>query len=115
MEQPVGFIKENEKEKVCRLLKFIYGLKQSSRQWYIRFHNTIVSNDFTMINEDHCVYTKRDKDKFIVLSLYVDNILIVGNDKDFIKHVKEWLSSNFEMKDMGEAVYILGVMISKNR
>ena len=81
MEQPIGFIKENEKEKVCRLLKSIYGLKQSSRQWYIRFHNTIISNDFTMIDEDHCVYTKRNKDKFVILSLYVDDILIVGNDK----------------------------------
>ena len=68
-----------------------------------------------MINEDHCVYTKRDKDKFIILSLYVDDILIAGNDKEFVKHIKEWLSSNFEMKDMGEAAYILGVKISRNR
>ena len=113
MEQPVGFIKENEKEKVCRLLKSIYGLKQSSRQWYIRFHNTIISNDFTMINEDHCVYTKRDKDKFIILSLYVDDILIVGNDKEFLKGIKGWLSSNFEMKDMGEAAHILRVKNSR--
>ena len=115
MEQPVGFIKENEHEKVCRLLKSIYGLKQSSRQWYIRFHNTIISNDFTMIDEDHCVYTKRNKDKFVILSLYVDDILIAGNDKEFLKSIKGWLSSNFEMKDMGEAAYILGVKISRNR
>ena len=85
MEQPVGFIKENEKEKVCRLLKSIYGLKQSSRQWYIRFHNTIISNDFTMIDEDHCVYTKRNKDQFVILSFYVDDILIAGNDKEFFE------------------------------
>ena len=68
-----------------------------------------------MIDDDHCVYTKRDKDKFIILSLYMDDILISGNDNEFIKHIKEWLSSNFEMKDMGETAYILGVKISRNR
>ena len=45
----------------------------------------IISNDFMMIDEDHCVYTKRDKDKFIILSLYVDDILIAGNDKEFFE------------------------------
>ena len=67
-----------------------------------------------MIDEDHCVYTKRDKDKFIILSLYVDNILITGNDKEFFERHQRTLSSNFEMKDMGEAAYILEVKISRN-
>jgi transposase InsO family protein len=115
MEQPIAFIKQGQEHKVCRLLKSIYGLKQSSRQWYIRFHNAIISYDFKMINEDHCVYIKRSKDKFIILSLYVDDILIAGNDKEYVETIKGWLSSNFEMKDMGEATYILGVKISRDR
>jgi len=60
------------------------------------------------------VYTKRSKYKFVILSLYVDDILIAGNDKEYVNHVKGWLSSNFEMKDMGEAAYILGVKISRD-
>ena len=75
----------------------------------------IISNDFMMIDEDHCVYTKRDKDKFIILSLYMDDILIAGNDKEFLKGIKGCLSSNFQMKDMGGAAHILGVKISRNR
>ena len=114
MEQPIGFIKEGHEHKVCRLLKSIYGLKQSLRQWYIRFHNVIISNDFTMIDEDHCIYTKRSKDKFVILSLYVDDILISGNDKEYTNDIKAWLSSNFEKKDMGEVSYILGVKISRD-
>ena len=115
MDQPTGFVKEGNKHKVCKLLKSIYGLKQSSRQWYFCFQEVVLSNGFTMIDEDNCVYTKRSKGKFIIMSLYVDDILIAGNDKEFVMEIKAWLSSNFEMKDMGEAAYILGVMISRNR
>ena len=114
MDQPTGFVKEGHEHKVCKLLKSIYGLKQSSRQWYIRFHEVVLSNGFTMIDEDNCVYTKRSKGKFVIMSLYVDDILIAGNDKEFVMEIKAWLSSNFEMKDMGEAAYILGVKISRN-
>ena len=115
MEQPTGFIMKDQEEKVYRLSRSIYGLKQSSRQWYIRFHNAIMAYDFTMIDEDHCVYIKRSKDQFVIISLYVDDILIAGSNMEFVHTVKSWLSSNFEMKDMGEAAYILGVKISRDR
>ena len=58
MEQPVGFVIQNQEHKVFKLNISIYGLKQSSRQWYLKFHNEITLCDFTMINEDHCVYVK---------------------------------------------------------
>ena len=67
-----------------------------------------------MIEEDHCVYVKRSKESFIILSLYVDDILLVGNNKEFIKTIKEWLFSTFEMKDMGEASFVLGVKILRD-
>ena len=51
------------------------------------------------------------KDKYVLLSLYVDDILIVGNNLEFVQTIKRWLSSIFEMKDMGETSYILGVKI----
>ena len=67
-----------------------------------------------MIEEDHCVYVKRFDDKFAILSLYVDDILIATNDKEFMLTIKSWLSTNFDMKDMGEADYILGVKIKRD-
>ena len=115
MEQPVGFVIQSQEHKVCKLNKSIYGLKQSSRRWYLKFLNEITLCDFTMIDEDHCVYVERDKDRYVLLSLYVDDILITGNDLEFVKTIKEWLSSTFEMKNMGEASYILGVKIQRNR
>jgi hypothetical protein len=59
MAQPAGFEVQGHKRKVCRLQRSIYGLKQSSRQWYLRFHDSITSFGFEMIEEDHCVYLKR--------------------------------------------------------
>ena len=68
-----------------------------------------------MMEKDNCVYIKRSNNHFIILSLYVDDILIVGNDKKLIDVTKKWLSSNFEIKDMGEASYVLGVKILRDR
>ena len=61
-----------------------------------------------------CIY-KRSEKFFVILSLYVDDILLAGNDKEYLLSIKEWLSSNFEMKDMGEAEFILNVKIQRDR
>ena len=68
-----------------------------------------------MIDEDHYVYIRQHKDKYALLSLYVDDILITGNDLEFVQTMKRWLSSTFEMKDMGKTFYILGIKIHRNR
>lgn len=59
-----------------------------------------------MTEEDHCVYIKRQENTFLIRTLFMDNILIVGNDKEMIITIQRWLSSTFEMKDMGQAHYL---------
>ena len=71
----------------------------------------MLKDGFTIMEEDHCVYIKRSNNHFIILSLYVDDILISGNDKKLIDVTKKWFSSNFEIKDMGEDSYVIGVKI----
>lgn len=115
MKQPMGFELQGSEHKVCKLLKSIYGLKQSSRQWYIRFHKAVESYGFSAMDEDRCVYYKNSGTKFMIMTLYVDDILLASNDVSYLMDIKSWLSSNFEMKDMGEAAYILGIKISRNR
>ena len=68
-----------------------------------------------MVKEDHYVYVKWSKEIFLILSLYVDDILLAGNDKEMIVATKAWLASNFEMKNMGEASYMLEVKIFRYR
>ena len=115
MEQPVGFIVKGQERKVCKLQRSIEGLKQSSRQLYLKFHKVILTYDFKMIDEDHCVYVKGTSGKFSILFLYVDDILIAKSDKEYLMDIKRWLSTHFDMQDMGEANYILGVQIKRDR
>ena len=114
MNIPLGFKLKGQERKVCKLKRSLYGLKQASRQWNLKFHQAMSKDGFTMMEEDHCVYIKRSNIGFIILSLYVDDILIAGSDKKLIYFTKKWLSSNFEMKNMGEASYVLGVKIFRD-
>ena len=79
MDQPDGFQIKGQEGKVCRLKKSLYGLKQFSSQWYLRFHEAILDIGYEMSPLDHCVYVWRDKEKLALLSLYVDDILLASN------------------------------------
>ena len=70
-----------------------------------------MSYHFKMMDEDHCIYVKRSSDKFVILTLYMDDILLAGNNVEYLLTIKEWLSFDFQMKDIREASYILGVKI----
>ena len=114
IDQPLCFEFKGQERKVCKLKRSIYGLKQASRQWNIKFHLVVLNEGFKMVEEDHCVYLKRSNNGFVILSLYVDDILLVGTNKKMIDTAKRWLSLNFEMKDMGEASYVLSMKIVRD-
>ena len=80
MAQPKGFVMEGKERLGCRLKKSIYRLKQASRQWYLKFDQTIKNFGFKKNVEDNCVYTKFKNGKFIFLVLYVDDILLASSD-----------------------------------
>ena len=100
---------------VCKLNKSIYGLKQASRQWYLKFNDTITSFGFKENIVDRCIYLKVSGSKFIFLILYVDGILLASSDLGLLHTTKKFLSENFEMKDMGEATYVIGIEIFRDR
>ena len=114
MAQPKGFIVEGKKRMGCRLKKFIYGLKQASRQWYLKFDGTIRKFGFKENVEDNCIYTKFKNGKFIFLILYMDDILLGSIDVNLLLETK-FLSSNFDIKDLGEASFVLGIEIHRDR
>ncbi|KAL1194920.1 Retrovirus-related Pol polyprotein from transposon TNT 1-94 [Cardamine amara subsp. amara] len=115
MTQPEGFTDPKNAGKVCKLHRSIYGLKQASRSWNLRFDEAVEKFDFIKNEEEPCVYKKTSGSGVAFLVLYVDDILILGNDVPLLQSVKTWLVSCFSMKDMGEAAYILGIRIYRDR
>ena len=115
MIQPEGFVAPEDAGKVCKLKRSIYGLKQASRSWNLRFDEVVKGFGFIQNGEESCVYKKVSGSAISFLILYVDDILLIGNDKEFLNTIKESLKSSFSMKDLGEAAYILGIKIYRDR
>jgi hypothetical protein len=78
------------------------------KQWYLKFDETIRSFGFKENEEDNCIYAKFRSQKFIFLILYVDDILLASSGVSLLLETKRFLSSNFDMKDLGEESFILG-------
>jgi hypothetical protein len=115
MAQPKGFVVERKGNLGCHLTKSIYGLKHASRQWYLKFDETIRKFGFNENEEDNYIYARFKNEKFIFLILYVDDILLVSSDVYLLLETKGFLSSHFDMKDLGEASYVLRIEIHRDR
>ena len=109
MEQPYEIL-------VCRLKKNLYGLKQATLQWYLKFDRFMHEHGYSKCYLDHCVYFKRlDDDSYIILCLYVDDMLVSGSNIDHIKRLKEWLAHSFPTKDLGLEKKILDMKICTDK
>ncbi|GJU83037.1 putative retrotransposon protein [Tanacetum coccineum] len=115
MEQPEGFVSQKFPNHVCKLKRSIYGLKQASRQWNKRFDDEIKKFGFSQNQDEPCVYVKDSGSYVTFLILYVDDILIMRNNIPMLQDVKSYLGRCFAMKDLGEAAYILGIEIYRDR
>jgi hypothetical protein len=115
MSQPEGFVDAKFPNGVCKLEKSIYGLKQASRSWNLCFDEKVKEFGFSRSEDESCVYVKASGSIVTFLVLYVDDILLIGNDIPNLQDVKSWLGKCFAMKDLGEAAYILGIRILRDR
>ena len=101
---------------MCKLKKSLYRLKQSPRQWYKKFDSFMMSHGYNRTSSGHCVFTRKfSDDDFIILLLYVDDMLIIGHDSSKNDRLKRELSKSFSIKDLGLAKQILGMKISCDR
>ncbi|GKG36915.1 zinc finger, CCHC-type containing protein, partial [Tanacetum coccineum] len=104
MNQPLGFILPGNENKVCKLVKSFYGLKQTPKQWHQKFDDVVFSNGYIVNQADKCVYSNfYASRKGVIICLYVNDMLIFGTDQVQMDLTKEFLSSRFSMKDIGEA------------
>ncbi|GJV55065.1 ribonuclease H-like domain-containing protein [Tanacetum coccineum] len=109
MKPPKGYFPSDNK--VCRLKKSLYGLKQASRQWNAKLTYALIENGFSQSKSDYSPYTKSDKGVFLALLVYVDDIIITGNSISEIDKFKVFLKSKFMTKDLGKLKYFLGIEV----
>eukprot|EP00253_Pinus_taeda_P005243 PITA_05243 len=113
--QPPGFVKKGQEHFVCKLHKALYGLKQAPRSCYDKIDSFFVQHSFHKSLNDPNLYTKINKQRQIILiSLYVDDMIIIGNANSLIKEIKQKMSQEFEMKDLGDLHYCLGLEVWKD-
>ena len=111
MDQPEGFQNKGKEHIVCKLKKSIYGLKQASRQWYLKFHEILITFGFKEKLVDQCIYLKISGSKICIIVLYVDDMFLFRNNMGMIHEIEQFLSKKFDVKDLGEASYVLGIEI----
>ncbi|CAM8939577.1 unnamed protein product [Rhodiola kirilowii] len=113
MVQPEGFVVPGQEQKVCKLIKSLYGLKQAPKQWFKKFDDTLHENGFVSNFGDTCVFSKMHEDGYVIICLYVDDMLILGTSLKIVCETKDFLNSKFDMKDFGEVDVILGMKVKR--
>ncbi|KAL8128006.1 hypothetical protein AgCh_014799 [Apium graveolens] len=108
--QPAGFVKKEEENKVYKLKKALYGLKQSPRAWYSQINSYFQKWGFRKCPYEHTLYFKCDSQgKFMAVSLYVDDLIFTGNDVKMLNEFKHSMMAEFKMTDLGELHHFLGI------
>ncbi len=114
MRQPEGFVTKGFENKVCKLNRAIYGLKQSSRTWNKRVDEILLNLGCDKSKYEPCLYTRKHNGLISIIALYVDDFFVFSNDVKYVDFLKQQLNLEFKIKDLGEARQCLGVRIRRD-
>ncbi|KAK3012457.1 hypothetical protein RJ639_010380 [Escallonia herrerae] len=113
MKIPQGFSKQGE-NRVCRLQKSLYGLRQASRNWYHKFTQSLLVVGFIQSQSDHSLFTFARKGSFLAVLIYVDDVIVTGTDSAKISWLKHYLDTKFHIKDLGKLKYFLSIEVARS-
>ncbi|KAK6137201.1 hypothetical protein DH2020_029055 [Rehmannia glutinosa] len=113
MTQPEGFVDSKLPNAVCKLNRSLYGLKQAPRAWFDTLKMFLLSLGFTRSVSDSSLFFRKDKGSLLLILVYVDDILLTGDDSKAVNHVISLLGKQFALKTMGEVNYFLGLEASR--
>ena len=115
MSQPEGFVVKGHEHKVCKLVKSLYGLKQAPRAWYEKLTEHLLKLNFNHFDlDDATLFVKKVGKTVVYLVVYVDDLLMVGNNESYIASIKKELGKSFEMTDLGYVHYYLGIEVTQH-
>ncbi|GBL76861.1 Retrovirus-related Pol polyprotein from transposon RE2 [Araneus ventricosus] len=114
MSQPEGYIEKGQEQKVCKLNKAIYGLKQAARAWHIRIGESLLKCVFEKSKANPCFFTLVRNGNPMYIIVYVDDLLITGKEEDTREVIKE-LEEEYELKNLSEVNYYLGINIERTK
>lgn len=100
IEQPLGFEEEGKEDHVLHLHKALYGLKQAPRAWYSKIDEFFRRENFKRSDNDHALYTKETDGKLLVVFIYVDDLIVTGDDENMVEEFKATMKAEFEMSDL---------------
>ncbi|CAI7893761.1 unnamed protein product [Closterium sp. NIES-53] len=112
MLQPEGL--DDGSGRVCRLKKAIYGLKQAPRAWYHKLEETLLAGGFKKRECDHSLFLLQEKEQFLMILVYVDDILLFSESATMIERVEEMLEMQFKCSKMGDVKYYLGMHLERD-
>ncbi|KAG7579009.1 Integrase catalytic core [Arabidopsis thaliana x Arabidopsis arenosa] len=115
MTQPQGFIDKEHPQHVCKLRKPIYGLKQAPRAWYMALKTHLLRTGFSNSLADTSPFIKHTGKSFVYVLVYVDDILVTGNDNSMIAEVLRSFSERFSIKDPTDLTYFLGIEATRTK
>ena len=99
---------------VLKLNKALYGLKQSAREWNENLNSFLLSKGFRRSQVDSCIYTRRTDRGTVLLAVYVDDLLIAGDNLRIIDEIKNLFKQQYKMQDLGPMEFVLGTEVTQN-
>ena len=115
MRAPPGYLKPGDEGKVLKLLRSLYGLKQAGFEWSEELEKFFLDAGFRRSQIDQAVYYRRSKDEHMVVTVSVDDMAITSKYLKHIQHFKDQLRERFEISDLGELTWLLGLKIERDR
>lgn len=109
--QPQGYVVKGQENKVYKLRKALYGLRQAPRAWNEKLNKVLGNLGFSRCSKEPALYRRQDGDNVLLVAVYVDDLLITGSSLDTIREFKLGMAKNFEMSDLGKLTYYLGIEV----
>lgn len=108
-------VSTSKTNQVCKIFKSLYGIKQAKMRWHGRLTTLLIKHHYKQVDAYHSLFFKNTSSLFIMLLVYVDNVIIIGNDLEEFKFIKEALRNSFKIKDLDKLNYFLGIEVTHSK